>query len=79
MQFGSKKLFHLVFAFLLAWLASRLLFPLLSPFLFGAGLALAAEPIVLRLQSRLKLPRSVSTGIWSSWWLKPVFLRSCWD
>ena len=63
MQLGVKKLFYLVFAFFLAWLGVRLLLPLLAPFLFGAAIALAAEPMVRTLCSKLKLPRGVSTGI----------------
>lgn len=62
-QFGPKKLFSLVSVFLLAWLTLRFLLPLFSPFLFGAALALAAEPAVSLLSRRLRLPRGVSAGI----------------
>jgi len=58
-----KKLFCLLSAFFLAWLAVRLLLPLAAPFLFGAVLALAAEPLVYTLHARWKVPRSISTGI----------------
>lgn len=44
--------------FLFAWLALRYLMPLLLPFLLGAGLALAAEPMVGFLSDRLHLPRA---------------------
>lgn len=63
MQFGIKKLSTLVGAFFLAWLAVKLLLPIFSPFLFGAVLALMAEPIVSALTGRLHLPRSVGSGI----------------
>lgn len=63
MQFGSKKLFSLVSAFALAWLALRFALPLLAPFLFGGALALAAEPLVKCLNRRLRLPRPVCAGI----------------
>lgn len=49
--------------FLAVWLALRCLFPLFSPFLLGAVLALAAEPMVHFLSRRLHLPRPVSSGI----------------
>ena len=45
------------------WLAARYLLPLFSPFLLGAALALAAEPVVSFLHRRLRVPRAVSTGI----------------
>jgi sporulation integral membrane protein YtvI len=62
-QFGIKKLSTLVGAFFLAWLAVKLLLPIFSPFLFGAVLAMMAEPIVSALTGRLHLPRSVGSGI----------------
>jgi len=62
-QFGTKKLFSLISAFFAAWLAVRFLLPLISPFLLGAILALAAEPAVRALSGRLKLPRTVSCAI----------------
>ena len=46
---------------LLAYWGARYLMPLLTPFLLGAGLALAAEPLVALLGRRL--PRSAATGI----------------
>ena len=47
--------------FLIVWLGSRFLLPLLLPFLLGGVLAFSAEPVVGLLSK--KLPRSVSTGI----------------
>lgn len=62
-QIGTKKLFSLIFAFSAAWLAVRFLLPLVYPFLFGALLALAAEPAVRLLCRRLHLPRAAGAGI----------------
>lgn len=58
-----KKVFSIILVFLLAWLGVRWLLPLFSPFLMGALLALAAEPIVSFLRRSLHLPRCVSVGI----------------
>lgn len=46
-----------------SWLFIRYLLPVLLPFLLGGALALAAEPAVKFLCSRLRLPRGVATGI----------------
>lgn len=46
-----------------AWIGVRYALPVLFPFLLGAGLALAAEPMVALLHRRLGLPRGVATGI----------------
>ena len=45
----------------LAYFGARYLLPVLTPFLLGAGLALAAEPLVALLSR--KLPRVAATGI----------------
>lgn len=63
MQTVLKKLLCLLSAFLLAWLAVRLLLPLTAPFFFGAALALAAEPLVRTFHARWKIPRNISTGL----------------
>ena len=60
---GRPKLLALLSLFFLAWLAIRFLFPLFSPFLLGALLALSAEPMVRFLHRRLRVPRPVSAGI----------------
>ena len=60
---GSKKTVFLVAVFFGVWLSLRFLFPLLSPFLLGLALALAAEPMVAFLTRRLRMPRAVSAGI----------------
>lgn len=80
MQFGLRKLLSLLGAFFLAWLAVKLLLPIFSPFLFGAALALAAEPIVSILTGRFHLPRSVCSGIGVSItfvFLGAIFLALC--
>ena len=45
------------------WLGSKYFLPLLLPFLLGALAALAAEPAVVFLHRRLKLPRFLSAGL----------------
>ncbi len=44
-------------------LGSRYLLPILLPFLMGAGLALAAEPLVSFFTRKTRLPRAAATGI----------------
>lgn len=56
-----RKLLILAAAFLGSWILIRFFLPFLLPFLAGAGLALAAEPLV-RLCAK-KLPRAISAGI----------------
>ncbi len=56
-----KNIAALALSFLLVWLGLRWLLPLLLPFLFGAALALAAEPLVRLLCKRL--PRALGAGI----------------
>lgn len=63
MQFGTKKLFTLLLAFLLAWLGLRFLLPLSAPFLLGTLLALSAEPMTGLLSKKLHVPRTVSSAI----------------
>ena len=60
----SERLQNLIFYGLcvsLACFGARYLLPVLTPFLLGAGLALAAEPLVALLSR--KLPRGAATGI----------------
>ena len=45
------------------WLGLRFVLPVALPFLLGALLALAAEPVVSFGVRRLRLPRAVSTGL----------------
>ena len=48
---------------MLVWLSLRYLLPLFSPFVLGAGLALAAEPMVSFLHKKAHVPRPISAGI----------------
>lgn len=63
MGFPRKTIFTTLAVFVLTWLTLKYLLPLLSPFLLGALLALAAEPMVGFLCRRLHMPRVVSTAI----------------
>ena len=63
MRPGTKKALSLLTVFLTVWLSLRYLLPLFSPFVLGAGLALAAEPMVSFLHSKAHVPRPVSAGI----------------
>lgn len=58
-----KNIAALALTFLAVWLSLRWLMPLLLPFLLGAALALAAEPLVGLLCGRLRLPRTLGAGI----------------
>lgn len=56
-----KKILTLAAVFVGLWLGARYVLPVALPFLAGAGLALAAEPLVRRLSRRL--PRGTAAGI----------------
>lgn len=58
-----RKYFYLFLTLLGSWIFLRWGLGILFPFLLGAGLALAAEPMVGLLNRRLKLPRWIATGI----------------
>lgn len=58
-----RKFLMLAAVLLGIFLSVRYLLPLIFPFLFGAALALAAEPIVRFGCKRLHLPRAVAAGI----------------
>jgi len=60
---NNRSFFSVLAVFFLVWLAFRFLMPLFSPFVLGTVLALLAEPMVCFLHKKLRLPRSVSTGI----------------
>lgn len=62
MRPAVKKSISLLAAFFAVWLAARFLLPLCFPFLLGALLAFAAEPMVGFLQKR-RVPRCVCSGI----------------
>ena len=57
------KYFFLATALLGGWILIRYALPVLLPFLLGAGLALAAEPMVSLLTRRVKLPRWLAAGL----------------
>ena len=63
MPAGSLKYIFYLFCSLLAYLALRWLMPLLLPFVLGAGLALAAEPLVSLLRRRLPGPAATGIGV----------------
>lgn len=58
---GSHRISVYILCFFLAWLGLRYLGPVLLPFALGAGVALAAEPMVALLSRRL--PRGAAAGI----------------
>ena len=62
MRPAVKKTISVLAAFFAVWLAARFLLPLCFPFLLGALLAFAAEPMVGFLQKR-RVPRCVCSGI----------------
>lgn len=59
----ARKLSTLVVVFFLIFLSVRYLLPLFLPFLLGAALALAAEPLVGFLCKKIHLPRTAAAGI----------------
>ena len=64
MQKPLFRRFLILFSvFLGIWIAVQYLFPLAMPFLLGAGLAFASEPLVKFCRKRLHLPRGFSSGI----------------
>lgn len=63
MSSPRKTVLSVLAVFAAVWLAARYLLPLLSPFVLGALLAFAAEPMVSFLNRRLRVPRAVSTAI----------------
>lgn len=63
MRSGSRSFFSILAAFFLFWLAFRFLMPFFSPFVLGTFLAFLSEPMVSFLHKKVRMPRSVSTGI----------------
>ena len=59
----TRKTLYVLTLFLACWLALRYLLPLISPFLLGLALALAAEPMVSFLSRRCHIPRGICSGI----------------
>lgn len=60
---GVRKVLRALLVILGIYLAVQYLLPLALPFLLGAVLALAAEPLVSLLCSRLRMPRGAAAGI----------------
>ena len=58
-----SRIYLLAAGLLGGWFFLRWGLPVLLPFLLGAALALAAEPLVGLLDRRLKLPRFLAAGI----------------
>lgn len=58
-----RKWLSIMGVFLVVWLGTKYLLPVLLPFLLGAVLAVAAEPVVRLGTRKLKLPRGVATGV----------------
>ena len=63
MRFGYFKLPSIFLVFLLVWLCIRFFLPLFFPFLLGALLAVAAEPVTGLLQNKFHMPRFLCSGI----------------
>lgn len=63
MYLSGKHFFTLIISFFLVWIGLRFLLPLCFPFLLGAALALAAEPLVRLLHRQMGIPRLISVGI----------------
>ena len=63
MRPGTGRILSVLLTFLGVWLAARFLLPLFAPFLLGTQLALAAEPVVLFLHRRLRIPRTAAAGV----------------
>lgn len=61
MTAGSRNYLFYLFCALAAYLAVRFVLPAALPFLLGAALALAAEPLVALLSRRL--PRALAAGV----------------
>ena len=59
----ARKLLTLTVVFFCIFLSVRYLLPLFLPFLLGAALALAAEPLVGFLSKKIRLPRTAAAGI----------------
>lgn len=57
----AKKPLAVLASFAALWLGVKYLLPVVLPFFLGAGVALAAEPLVSRAEKRLN--RTVATGI----------------
>ena len=71
------RILRVISVFLLGWLAVKYLLPLLLPFLLGALLALAAEPVVGHCVKKWGMPRSWAAGLGVSATLLLLFGLAC--
>lgn len=62
-RLNKKTLSVVLLGVVAAWLTIQYLLPLLMPFLLGAALALAAEPMVKRLSEKLPRPAATAIGV----------------
>ena len=62
-RFSGRNLLILLGVFLATWLGLKYLLPVLLPFLVGALIALAAEPVVGFGEKKLRFPRGLATGL----------------
>ncbi len=58
-----KKPLLLLIAFATLWFGTRFVLPVMLPFLLGAGVALAAEPLVDLTARKLRFPRWLGAGV----------------
>lgn len=63
MRSGTGRLLSVLGACFFLWAGGKFVLPLCFPFLLGMGLALAAEPAVGFLCTRLHLPRGLAAGV----------------
>ena len=63
MNSGIRKYIFIAVLFAGVVLVSRYLLPLVFPFLLGAGIAVAAEPLIAVLCRRVRLKRPIATAI----------------
>ena len=62
-NFSGEKIGRALLYFGVLWLGLRYLLPVAMPFLLGAALALAAEPVVVFCTEKGKLPRALASGV----------------
>ena len=75
-SYAKKPLAVLAF-FAALWLGVKYLLPVVLPFLLGAGVAVAAEPLVSRAANRLNRPLAAGLGFSGSGQLS-AWQGRCW-
>lgn len=73
MGLDAKRIISLAAGLLALWFSARYLVPVVFPFALGAGMALAAEPGVRFLGTKLRLPRGIASAITVS----GIFIMIC--